>query len=102
MADSDLLIDVVIMALGVTVWSAVRGVRRRQRRKSTRIGYSVAAGVALLLVMTYLLGSTHPIVSNGHTFDNPLWLRLTDMFLYSSIILIIVCSAITVIARFRR
>ena len=94
----------VLLALttGVSLWSACNGVRTHQRRQSTRIGYTVAAAVALLLLVTYLLGSTSPLRSNGTTFADPVWLRLADMFIYSSITLIILCSVIVVIARFRR
>lgn len=110
MADSDLFIDVVIIAMYVLlavaaalcVWSAWNGVRTHQRRRSTRIAYGVAGATALLLLLTYLLGSTRPLVSNGKVFDDALWLRLADMFIYSSIILIAACSVIVVIARFRR
>lgn len=110
MADSDLFIDVLIVTmyvlLAVTaalcVWSAWNGVRTHQRRRSTRIAYIVAGATAVLLLLTYLLGSTRPLVSNGQVFDNALWLRLADMFIYSSLILIVACSVIVVIARFRR
>ena len=110
MDESDILIDIIIIlmyvllasTLAVSVWSAWNGVRTHQRRQSTRIGYGVAAFTVVLLVVTWLLGSTRPIVSNGQVFDNPWWLRLTDMFLLSSLILIIVCSVIVVIAKFRR
>ena len=110
MADTDWFVDVVIVtmyvlmavAVAVSVWSAWRVARLRQRRQSTRIGYGVAGGVAVLLLLTYLLGSTAPLMSNGKVFDSPVWLRLTDMFIYSSLILIVTCSAVVVIARFRR
>ena len=110
MADSDLFIDVVIIAMYVLlavaaalcVWSAWNSVRTHQRRQSTRIAYAVAGGTALLLLLTYLLGSTRPLSSNGQIFNDALWLRLADMFIYSSIILIVACSVIVVIAKFRR
>ena len=110
MAESDLFIDVVIIAMYVLlavaaalcVWSAWNGVRTHQRRQSTRIAYAVAGGTALLLLLTYLLGSTRPLLSNGQVFNDALWLRLADMFIYSSIILIVACSVIVAIAKFRR
>ena len=84
MDESDILIDIIIIlmyvllasTLAVSVWSAWNGVRTHQRRQSTRIGYGVAAFTVVLLVVTWLLGSTRPIVSNGQVFDNPWWLRL--------------------------
>ncbi len=110
MGESDIFIDIIIIAMyvllalttGVSLWSAWNGVRTHQRRQSTRIGYIIAASVALLLLLTYVFGSTRPLLSNGVVFDNPLWLRLADMFIYSSLILIAVCSVVVVIAKFRR
>ncbi len=110
MGENDILIDIIIIAmyvllavaLGVSVWSAWNGVRTHQRRQSTRIGYSVAAAIATLLMLTYGTASTTALRSNGQVFNDTLWLRLADMFIFSSITLIIVCSVIVVIAKFRR
>ena len=43
-----------------------------------------------------------PVVSNGKPFTDTLWLRLTDMFIFTSLLLICVCSAVVAIAKFRR
>lgn len=110
MGEADLLTDVVIIAmyvltaatLGVTLWSAWHGMRHGRRRQSTRIGWTVAGCVAALLAVTYLTASTRPVVTNGEVFDNAVWLGLTDMFIYSSLTLVVACSVIIVIARFRR
>ena len=66
------------------------------------LGYITAGVVAVVLPLTYLLASTQPVVSNGKPFTDTLWLRLTDMFIFSSILLICLCSAIVVAAKFRR
>ena len=66
------------------------------------LGYITAGVVAVVLLLTYLLASTQPVVSNGKPFTDTLWLRLTDMFIFSSILLICLCSAIVVAAKFRR
>lgn len=110
MGESDIFIDVIIIAMyvllavtiGLCLWSAWHGIRTHERRQSTRIGYAVAAATALLLLLTYVLGSTRPLLSNGKVFDNPVWLRLADMFIYSSLTLIIACSVVAAIAKFRR
>ena len=60
MGENELVIDVVIgamyvltaIAIAVSAWSALRAIRQRQTRQSTRIGYGVAAGVLALLVIT--------------------------------------------------
>ena len=110
MGDNELLTDVVIgamyvlttTAIAITVWSVLRAGRQRQTRQSTRIGCGVAAGVLAILVITYAAGSTEAIRSNGILYDNEYWLRLADMFICSSITLILICLGIVAIARFRR
>ena len=117
MDDSAMFIDVLLWtvyllmagAVGVALWSAVHGVRTHERsvdalasRRTSMIGYVTAGFVAVVLVVTCLLGSTQPVVSNGKPFTDELWLRLSDMFIYTSILLICVCSAIVVAAKFRR
>ena len=71
-------------------------------RRTSMIGYTTAGLVAVIMLLTYILASTQPVVSNGKPFTDIFWLRLTDMFLFSSILLICICSAIIVAAKFRR
>jgi len=117
MADSTLFIDILlgvvylllVGAVGIAVWSAVHGVRTHEQdsdllasRRTSMIGYTTTASVAVILLLTYLLGSTTPVVSNGKPFADAFWLRLTDMFIYTCILLICVCSVIAAIGKFRR
>ena len=117
MNDSSIFVDIVLwgmyiaLALGIVaaVWSAIHGVRTHEAshhamtsRHTGHLGYITAGFVGVVLLLTYLLASTQPVVSNGTPFTDTLWLRLTDMFIFSSIILICVCSVIVVVAKFRR
>lgn len=110
MDETTLFVDVVIVAmyvllvvtLALSVWSAVHGVKTHQRQRQTRIAYSVAIGVGLTLLITYLFGSTRPLSINGSLFTDTFWLRVADMFIHSSILIIIACSVVIVIAKFRR
>lgn len=117
MPDSTLVIDLVLwamyllvaVAIVAAVWSAVHGVRTHETsndqlasRRTSLIGYATAGLVAVTLLITYLLASTEPVVSNGQPFTDTLWLRLTDMFVFTSILLICICSVLVVIAKFRR
>ena len=117
MADSEILVDLVLWAVyllmagavAVAVWSSVHGVRTHERtidplatRHTSMIGYVTTGFVALTLLLTCLFASTKPVLSNGEPFTDALWLRLTDMFIYTSILLICVCSVIVVVAKFRR
>ena len=117
MADSTLFIDILLWtvyvllaaAVVMAVWSAVHGVRTHESsadptasRCTSMIGYATAGLVTVSLLVTYLLASTQPVVTNGNPYTDTLWLRLTDMFIYTSILLICLCSAIVVVAKFRR
>ena len=117
MADSTIIVEIVLwavygllaVAIGIAVWSAVHGVLTHERtkdplasRRSSMIGYATTALVAVVLLITFALASTQPIVSNGTPFTDTFWLRTTDMFIFTSILLICVCSAIVAIAKFRR
>ena len=115
MTDSALFIDIMLwavyviltIAIGMAIWSAIHGVRTHERdkdplasRRTSMIGYATAALVAVVLIVTFATASTQPVVSNGQPFTDTLWLRLTDMFIFTS--LICVCSAVVAIAKFRR
>ena len=117
MADSTITVEIVLwavygllaVAIGIAVWSAVHGVLTHERskdplasRRSSMIGYATAALVAVILLITFLTGSTKAVVSNGQPFTDKFWLQTTDMFIFTSILLICVCSAIVAIAKFRR
>lgn len=117
MADPMVFIDVVLwlvyllMAAGVavTLWSAIHSVRTHEAaadpigaRHSAMTGYLALSVVAATLAVTFAVGSDTPVKSNGHVFADGLWLRLTDMFIFSSIILICLCSVIVAVAKCRR
>jgi len=96
------------LALGVTALSLWRSVRMRTKADEvvngvpqTRIAWTTAAAFVVCLVVTWMLGSSEPLVTNGTRFTSPFWLKLTDMFIYTSIILIIACFAGAIVSRFR-
>ena len=89
------------ISLAVVGWSAVRQVRTFGRGVS-RLTLVVMLSVAALLLLTWLLGSVSPLRVGGTVYDDATWLRLADMFINSSLLLIVLCSAIIVATRFRR
>ncbi|WP_051523416.1 hypothetical protein [Prevotella sp. MA2016] len=96
------------VAMGVTAYSVWHGLRNRRKGSDVvngvpagRIGWMVAIGFVLLMVVTYALGSTQPILTNGTLLIDTFWLRLADMFIYTSIILIIGCFVSAIVSRFR-
>ena len=48
--------------------------------------------VAVTVVVTYLAGSEEPLMVNGTLFEDGFWLKVTDMLIVSSVILIIVAA----------
>ena len=98
----------VAAAVVVTVVSMVRTLRLRTKADEVingvhrnRLALIVAAGFLLCLALTFLLGSSEPVTTNGKRFTDVFWLKATDMFIYTSLILIIGCFAGVILSRFR-
>jgi len=98
----------VAAALIVTVVSVLKTVRFRTKDDEvvngvprTRMAWIVGIAFLLCLVLTFLLGSSEPVRTNGKLFTDTFWLKATDMFIYTSLILIIGCFAGVVLSRFR-
>ena len=96
------------LAVIVTGVSLVRTLRLRTKDDEvvngvprTRIAWVVAAAFLLCLVLTFALGSSEPVKTNGVLFTDAFWLKAADMFIYTSLILIIGCFAGVVLSRFR-
>ena len=90
-----LLYGLLTVAVVLTLWSALRSIRLQGRGVVVsngipvgRIAWGVAAMVLVLLIVTYFLGSTAPLVVNGIVFSDAFWLRASDMFIYTSLLLI--------------
>ena len=103
-----LMYGAVAVALGVTGLSVWKTVSMRTKDDEvingvpqTRIAWTTAGIFVALLFVTYLLGSSEPLMTNGKVFDSPFWLKLTDMFIYTSVILILGCFAGVLVNRFR-
>ena len=98
----------IAVALIVTVVSMVQTVRQRTKDEEvvngvprTRMAWIVVVAFLLCLVLTFLLGSSEPVRTNGNLFTDAFWLKAADMFIYTSLILIIGCFAGVVLSRFR-
>ena len=100
----DLLLWVVYILLGtvtiLAVWSAVHGLRCRQKTveptpgvPGRTIAWGTAALLVVSLVVTFLLGSSEPMLINGQWLKDAFWLKLCDMFIYTALLLLLVASA---------
>ena len=87
------------LAVGLTGWSVVRSLACDHseavvnRIPVRRIAWGTVALLAVVMAVSYACGSTQPMVVNGQTFVSAFWLRVADMFIYTSAVLIIVASA---------
>jgi hypothetical protein len=98
----------VIAAIAVTIASVVKTLRMRTKDDEVvngvpqaRIAWTTAFCFVVCLAVTWLLGSSRPLLTNGQLFTSTFWLKTTDMFIYTSIILIIGCFAGVIVSRFR-
>ena len=87
----------IAVAVGLTAWSLVRGVRLQGRGAVQsygipvgRIAWGVAALLVVVLGVTFALGSTEPLTVNGRTFADAFWLRTSDMLINTSFVLILI------------
>lgn len=81
----------------VAVWSVVRSLKIRGKSEAysnnvpvKQLGYGVAGGTALLLLLTFLVGSSAEMQVNGTRFSDVFWLKTSDMLISTSLILLVV------------
>ena len=97
----DLLLIVMYLALAAALvlafWSAGRSMRRRDKSQRVvnripvmRVVCITVALLVVLLVSTFLCGSSAPMAINGHRYDTWFWLKASDMFIFTAIALMIV------------
>lgn len=87
----------VLLAVLLAAYSGYRAWKLRVRGDGTsnnipvsRIRKAVAAGTLACALLTLLAGSTAPMRINGSWYTDALWLRVSDMFLWTSIVLLAV------------
>lgn len=92
----------VFVVLTAVVWlsAVVVGIKRRNkavkeshRASASRIAIVVGAITLAVLIITFALGSSSPMIINRATYDSVFWLKAADMFI-NSIIAMLVFAAI--------
>jgi len=92
----DLLLGAIYVLLAAIVlltgWSLVRSIRLRGKDgiRSMRTAAAMVLLLVACLVVTWLLGSTRPLTINGTLYTDTFWLRLSDMLINTSLVLIMV------------
>ena len=96
------------IAVALTAWSAVRSWRRRSNNATEhgvaarRIALCTAAGLILIMGASCLAGSTTPLNINGHLYTDSFWLRISDMMIYTTIIMLVIATAVMEVTSFIR
>lgn len=101
-----LLVFMLLLTVGafaVAVWSAVRsnkvssgGERVVNNIPVRKIGLIVTGGTTLVLILTFLLGSSSPMKINGADYTDTFWLKASDMFVATSLLMIVAAIAAVV------
>lgn len=86
----------LLMALGLSVYSIVKGYRLtvKQEKMSNGIPENkifriVWLSTLAILVITFLVGSSAPMLINGNEFGDWVWLKISDMFVTTSILMLV-------------
>lgn len=90
----------LIAAVGVVLWAVVVAIRKRGSGvaktenlvPARRIAVFTLAGTLVLLLLTFALGASVPVLINGKPFASGFWLRVADMFIWSSGVLLVVAA----------
>ena len=114
---SDVLAEVMIWlmgiglvaALGVVAWSVVVILRRRGQRgvvvnhvPSRRIVLITALSTCLLMLLSFAFASTASLTINGQAYSSAFWLRMADMFIVSSAVLMLAAIVTVCISVFKK
>lgn len=94
---------ITLLLLGtatLTAWSVATFVRKRGKEDARTnnipakaITYTTAIVTAALLMVSFAIGSSEPINANGLQYSSWLWLKTADMFIITSVVLIVIASA---------
>ena len=90
-------------SLAAVVWAVVVAVRRRGRKPRTenginvtKLSVAVSAVTIVLSVLSFAFGSAKPIIINASRYDTAFWLKAADMFVVSSLVLLLLAVVLIV------
>lgn len=90
----------IIGTILLTAFSLVMAFRNRNKSAAVvnnvpaaRIAYIVSGSVVLLLVLTFLFGSSAPMTINGKQYAQTLWLKTADMFIFTALAMLVAAVA---------
>ena len=97
------MLVLVVATLALMVWGLLRSLKASSSENrvvnnvpARRIAVGVAAGFVCVLLLTLLLSDTTPVVVNGSQYTDSFWLRVSGMFVGTSILMTIAAVAAVV------
>lgn len=102
-----LVYGMIGLSLAVTVWAIVNQfihVWRQNRKRAYRLLWGITLFLVLIL-LALLCTSTEAVEIGGHLYNQVLWLRVTEMLLYTIYVLLffsVLCVILSVTGFFRR
>lgn len=86
----------LLAAFALAIISVVKGYRKTLKGKANTNGIPenkifrfTWLGTLVLLILTFLIGSSSPLSMNGEVFNDWTWLKASDMFVYTSIVMLL-------------
>lgn len=91
-----LMWGLLFFAIALGIYSIVRSYRKTVRSKKVvngipenKIFRFTWLFTVVLLIVTFLVGSSVPMLVNGNDYTDWLWLKLSDMFVCSSVVMLL-------------
>ena len=82
--------------IAVGIWSVYRTLKVRGKSESVdnniptrKLSYTIVFTTIASLLLFFLVGSSQPMRINGISYTDSFWLKVSDMFIYTSLLMII-------------
>ena len=92
-------------AVGMAAVAIVNGLKARRGMPAVSngirvkaIAWGVAIGWVLTMTVSFACGDDQPLMVNGETYDDRWWIRMTDMFINTTLVLMAVAVAVVGVA----
>ena len=100
----------LLLAAGLTVWSVVRSIRLQGKCEDEAakglpqrsIALMTAALLLVILGAAWLFSDTKPLHVNGKTFNDVFWLRISDILIFTPMVLVAVIAVLMGVAEILR
>lgn len=111
------MIDVLIILMYLTlsaallsiIWAVVRTMRLVGKTSGKthgvpvrRIKIALSITVILLLTLSFAFASTSPLTINTTKFEDVFWLRMSNMFVFTGLVSILIATAATLFSFIRQ